>query len=143
MAHGEGGVRTEDLKVTWRTAVRCARGTGSVVTEKEVVLDEDPFDRTLLVLDEKPLAAVVMQVVSAVHEVVPDPHRLQAVAVVAVLPDVGELVSGNKRADAIAVRVVVAIETDRVLPKGADKLVADDRDVIDGVVVVGPASTPR
>src|SRR5215218_9375828 len=130
-AHDHPGVRTEELQVAGRSTALCARRAGRAVADHQVVLAPDTPDRASLILDEEPLAAVVVQVVAAIDEVVPHPHRLQAVAVVAVLPDVGELVVRDQGAGAVTVRVVVPVQPDRVLAERADELVADDRDVVD------------
>src|SRR6185369_15778208 len=96
----------------------------------EVVLDGDAEDRARLVLNEEPLATVVVQVVAPEDEVVTDPHRLQAVRVVAVLTHAGDLVAFDQNTDPVAVAVVVPVEVDRVLAEGSDELVADDLNVV-------------
>ena len=120
-----------------------ARRARFLVAQEQVVFHPDALDRPadagaagaaerVLVLDEEPLATVVVQVVLAEDQVVAGPDRLQAVGVVAVLPDPGELVAFDQQADAVAVSVVVAVGADPVLAVGALELVADDLHVIAG-----------
>src|SRR6187200_3046782 len=136
-AHDESRVGTEDLEVGGLTAAGRFRRAGFVVADEEVVFDADPRDRARdttearLVLDEEPLAAVVVQVVAAVDDVIAGPDRLQAVAVVAVLTHTGDLVAFDQYADPVAVGVVVAVEANRVLAEGTDQLVVGDPRVVD------------
>ena len=101
-------------------------------------------DRPGLILDEEPLAAVVVEVVATEVEAIAAPDRLQAVRVVAVLADAGDLVGFDQDAVGIPVgAIVVAVEPDRVLTEGSHEPVVSNRRVRDVRRGGGPRIDPE
>ena len=112
------------------------------VAVDEIVVGDHAVDRRRLILDEEALTRVVVQVVAPEDQVVSDPHRLEAVVVIAVFAHVGDLVALDQQAVPITVGIVVAIRVDRILTELPDQLVATIVTSLIWTVELVPASIP-